>query len=245
MIRRALAARGPAQDEYFRWRGGEVTRIEGLTDAVFGFAITLLVVSLEVPPSFDRLKQAMGGVLGFAISFVLLISVWHEHYQFFRRYGLQDKTTTYLNYFLLFVILVYVYPLKFLFAVLAAFYTGHGFDSGVIRPEQMPQLMVIFSLGFTAVNAVFLLLNLHAYRRRADLELDEVELVTNREGIVGNLAQVGVGLTSIVIATVLHSGLFAGLIYMMMAPLMAFMGARFGKQRRIVAERVASAAQPR
>lgn len=37
----------------FRWRGREISRIEGLSDAVFGFAITLLVVSLEVPKPAD------------------------------------------------------------------------------------------------------------------------------------------------------------------------------------------------
>ena len=32
----------------FLWRGGEVSRLEGFTDAVFAFAVTLLVESLEV-----------------------------------------------------------------------------------------------------------------------------------------------------------------------------------------------------
>jgi len=38
----------------FRWRGGEITRLEGFTDAVFAFAVTLLVVSLEVPHTFEN-----------------------------------------------------------------------------------------------------------------------------------------------------------------------------------------------
>ena len=38
-----------------RLRGREVSRIEGLSDAVFGFEITFLVVSLEVPNTFDEL----------------------------------------------------------------------------------------------------------------------------------------------------------------------------------------------
>jgi uncharacterized membrane protein len=38
-----------------RLSGREVSRIEGLSDAVFGFEITLLVVSLEVPNTFDEL----------------------------------------------------------------------------------------------------------------------------------------------------------------------------------------------
>jgi len=35
-----------------------VLRIEGLADAVFGFALTLLVVSLEVPNTFDESCRA-------------------------------------------------------------------------------------------------------------------------------------------------------------------------------------------
>ena len=65
-------------------------RIEGFADAVFGFALTLLVVSLEVPNTFDELLATMRGFFAFAISGSLLYSVWFDHYRFFRRYGLQD-----------------------------------------------------------------------------------------------------------------------------------------------------------
>ena len=42
----------PKREEHFRWRGREVSRVEGFTDAVFAFAVTLLVVALEVPHTF-------------------------------------------------------------------------------------------------------------------------------------------------------------------------------------------------
>lgn len=80
-------------DSCFRLRGEDVWRVEGFSDAVFAFAVTLLVVSLEVPKTFDELLDTMRGFLAFAISFVLLLSVWYEHYKFFRRYGLRDTPT--------------------------------------------------------------------------------------------------------------------------------------------------------
>src|SRR6185295_14776646 len=98
-----------------RWRGHEVSRLEGFSDTVFAFALTLLVVALEVPHSYDKLMELMKGFPAFACSFALLIWIWSEHNTFFRRYGLQDAWTITLNAVLLFLVLFYVYPLKFMF----------------------------------------------------------------------------------------------------------------------------------
>src|SRR5437588_10764843 len=112
MIRRALinrsSARGGRDKEGFRLRGHDVSRIEGFSDAVFGFALTLLVVSLQVPKTYDDLLTTMRGFLGFAICFCLLSLVWYDHYIFFRQYGLHDTWTVVLNLVLLFVVMFYV-----------------------------------------------------------------------------------------------------------------------------------------
>ena len=72
VLRRWLAQRGTDGEEGFSWRGQEVLRIEGFADAVFGFALTLLVVSLEVPNNFDELLSTMQGFFAFALSGWLL-----------------------------------------------------------------------------------------------------------------------------------------------------------------------------
>src|SRR4030095_8730845 len=144
----------------FRWRSHEVSRIEGLSDAVFGFAITLLVVSLEVPKTFAELSQLMNGFGAFAISFTLLFLVWVNQHKFFRRYGLQDATIVWISAAIRFLVLFYVYPLKFLFAFLVDRFTG---GNGEIRlpngnveemiqnDSQMGTLMLIFGIGYFAV----------------------------------------------------------------------------------------------
>jgi hypothetical protein len=44
MIREKLIDRSIGDNQKFRWRSHEISRIEGLSDAVFAFAVTLLVV---------------------------------------------------------------------------------------------------------------------------------------------------------------------------------------------------------
>ena len=74
-------------------RRHEVSRLEAFSDAAFAFALTLLVVSLDVPKSYDELMRTMRGFPSFACCFALLVWIWHEHNMFFRRYGLQDGWT--------------------------------------------------------------------------------------------------------------------------------------------------------
>src|SRR6266404_7036039 len=176
-MRERMKDKGVGERAGFRWRGREISRIEGLSDAVFGFAITLLVVSLEVPKTFNELEETMKGFAAFAISFVLLFQVWYYQYLFFRRYALQDMTTMLLNAALLFIVLFYVYPLKFVFSLLVNELMGihpeiklpDGTVEPMINPEQSGTLIIIYGLGFVAVFLMFTLLYAHAYRRRAKL----------------------------------------------------------------------------
>lgn len=191
MVRKKLVEKAVGRTGDFRWRSQEITRIEGFSDAVFAFAVTLLVVSLEVPRTFDELAGAMQGFIAFALGSALLFVIWYNQYKFFRRYGMQDVLTITLNGALLFVVLFFVYPLKFLFTWLIKSFTGadttvhlaNGSIEKAIRPEQTGSLMLIYGLGYVAVFCIFVLLHLHAYRRRKELELSPVETFDTQTAI--------------------------------------------------------------
>src|SRR5207247_9998688 len=109
----------------FRKRGHEVTRVEAMSDVIFGFSISLLVVSLEAPKTYGQMIEMLHGFLPFAVCFWIFVDIWFEHHHFFRRYALQDKPTMFLNTCLLFVILFYVYPLKYMFTLSIQNFMGH------------------------------------------------------------------------------------------------------------------------
>ncbi|HEV7745732.1 MAG TPA: TMEM175 family protein [Pyrinomonadaceae bacterium] len=251
MIREKLMEKNIGRPGNFRWRGHEISRIEGLSDAVFAFAITLLVVSLEVPKTFDELAATMHGFGAFLVSFILLFFVWFTQYKFFRRYGLQDTTTVVLNAALLFVVLFYVYPLKFLFSFLVNRFTGghnevHLANGNVVpmigSPEQMASLMTIFSLGYLAVFGVFVLLYSHAYRKRDVLELNELEQFDTRESILEALLNCGIAVISLLVVLIggpERAGL-GGIAYMLTAFVMTLNGMIMGKRRRRLEQRLQS-----
>jgi uncharacterized membrane protein len=242
VLRRRLVQRRIGGEEGFSWRGEDVLRIEGLADAVFGFALTLLVVSLEVPNTFDELLATMRGFFAFAISGWLLYTVWFDHYMFFRRYGLQDNVTLHLSSVLLFVVLFYVYPLKFLFTALMdellGFRTQVGPSTGAtveeIKPGQWPLLVVLFGVGFVVVQLVFFLLYWRAYALRDILKLDAYEASITRQEIQGYLLLAGIGLSSIAIALLggEEASSWAGWVYLLSWPLMTIHGYIMARRRR-------------
>ena len=212
-------------------RRAETSRLEGFSDAVFAFALTLLVVSLEVPSSYDQLVHTLRSFVAFAPSFAALIWIWYLHREFFRRYGLGDGPMVVLNALLLFVVLLYVYPLKFL----ATLVFGQLFDPASTAPieaGQLSQLIVIYGTGYVAVFVVFLLMYLYALRKQHVLHLTRLDLFDARYAIEADVINIGTGLGSIALALLGAPPLVAGLFYFVLGPLRAVHGARSGRHRR-------------
>jgi len=220
-------------DTSFTWRGGEVSRLEGFSDAVFGFALTLLVVSMEVPRTFDQLVHAMKGFFGFAFCFVMLLGVWEKHYRFFRRFGLQDGWTMTLNGLVLFVVVFYVYPLKFLSTLMFAGLVGEPGDA-TMRTEDNPLLLAIYGCGFATIFALYAALYLYAYRRRSELSMSPLEVALTRNEILRNGLMAGLGLVSVSLAELLPPRLagLSGFVYFCIGIIEAWHGAAAGRLRR-------------
>ena len=201
-------------------RGREVSRIEGFSDAVFGFALTLLVVSLEVPDNIDGLKQTLRGFIPFAATFTLMCWIWFEHYAFFRKFEAEDPVSILLNCVLLFLVLFFVYPLKFVFSLVipALMRTGPPIS---MSAQDGRLMMWVYSAGFVAMMLVFALLYWNQYRRRTAFGLSPEQAFTARTGAQTHLLSVGVGLLSIVMAlTVPIEWIWtAGVIYGIQGPL--------------------------
>lgn len=227
-------------------RRHEISRLEAFSDAAFAFALTLLVVSLDVPRSYGELMILLKGFLSFACCFALLVWIWHEHNVFFRRYGLQGGLTVFLNGVLLFVVLFYVYPLKFMFDSMFAQMLPGAFP-GLQRMTlgQLRTASTVYGLGFVVLFVMFALLYAHAYTKRRELGLDALETFDVKWLGGSHLVSAGVGLL-VAIAAILLPLRFTALspvCFVLMGPAHYYYANRMEKARLAVAARQKPAAE--
>jgi len=234
----------PRREQYFRWRGNEISRVEGFTDAVFAFAVTLLVVALEVPHSFEGLLNVVRGFPAFVICFALLMQFWNAHYKYHRRYGLDDAFSRIFTQAILVLVLFFVYPLKFLFTSLTVQLFGlHMEDAPHLEAiGEIQTVYLIYGAGFAGTRALYAALYVHAWRKRADLGLDEVETLHTRATLIEHLIYVFVCLLSILLAFAGTSDSLPGYIYFLLSPLLAWNGWFHGRKVRVLMQARTAAA---
>ncbi len=169
-------------NKHLQVRGTEIQRIEALSDAVFAFSVSLLIMSLEVPKTFAELQHTIRDIPPFLATFSLVFLFWYQQNAYFRRYGLQSRRVILLNLALLAWLLVYIFPLKFLFTILLSWFTGVNYFSEVAAAGDMvlaeadfPRLVVFFSAGYCILWLLFFLLYRHAWQQRILLKLSGYE----------------------------------------------------------------------
>ncbi len=221
MIRKFFFANHGGSGSQAARRNNEVQRIETFSDGVFAFAVTLLIVSLEVPHSFEELITTMRGFFGFGISFFLLVFIWKEQHRFFRLYGLDDSVTLNLNITLLFIVLFYVYPLKFLFSLFFGnMIYGVNKSPFYITGHQIPALMMIYALGFSVIYLLFFLMYLHARKKSEVLGMTPRERFDCGSTMYRMIIMTGTGICSLTVASMLKDDFagLAGYIYFLIWP---------------------------
>jgi uncharacterized membrane protein len=226
MLRQHATSVKRKSKDRIEWRNHEVLRIEAFSDAVFAFAITLLIVSLEVPKSFHELVENLKGFIPFAICFTLIFQVWYTQNIFFRRFGLHDYWTVILNAMLIFTVLFFVYPLKFLYTALITTTVN-------ITVKEFQQLFYIYSGGFAIIYFLFAIMYWHAFRNNHEhIGLTQTEIFEAKTECYQQLIMVFVALCSILLATIGGRMLMlAGFIYVMIGPLIAILHSRRAKIR--------------
>ena len=139
-------------------------RIDNFVDSAFAFAVTLLVISTGEPPSdLDGLKSALWRVPGFAMGFALVAMFWWTH-RSYSRVRPDGAVPLLISLAVVFVILVYVYPLRLFSDVFVSFVRGEVQQgNGPMRSVSlMRDLYLIYGAGFAALSALYLFAFSHA-----------------------------------------------------------------------------------
>src|SRR5438034_3245421 len=153
----------------FRLRGMEITRLETFIDAVFAFAITMLVIAAQqVPDDIKTLLAAFKNVPAFVASIIVLGIFWRGHWLWSRRYGLEDGISIVISWAMIVTILIYMYPLKAIFSYMWFLLSGGrvGHTLGPHSESQVRALFAVFALGFTPTAVEVVLLTLRAWQLR-------------------------------------------------------------------------------
>lgn len=202
----------------YRLRGESMTRIEVFSDAAFAFAVTMLVISLStIPQNYHELLTALQRIPSFAASFAVMMLIWITHRRWSQRFGLDDGISTFLTLALIFVVLVYVYPLKLIMDLMFYAFSQSWFpaDFQVSSTAEVAVLLAIFSVGFFLIALIQFGLYLRAASKVDDLCLNQLEQLLIRKELLLWAAQAVMGLLVAMIALIFKSslGYLAGLTY--------------------------------
>lgn len=184
-------------------------RIEALSDAIFAFAATLMVVSFGLGSDLTVFKVELSQFVSFGISFFVLIMIWKIHYDFFRRTDYMDNWLITLNSILLFVVLYFVFPLKSL--------VGAILQQKPMETENTANMYIMYGMGFFLLFLCVSLMYLRAYRKSEGTEKQNILLKKSGHfGVFAFVAFISIFLSVLKIG--FQYGL-PGMVYFLLGPL--------------------------
>ncbi|MGQ0590088.1 MAG: TMEM175 family protein [Sphingosinicella sp.] len=183
------------------------SRLDNFTDAAFAFAVTLLVIGgSEAPSDYAMLSAAVAEVPAFAIGFAIIAMFWFAHVRWRGFRGEGDWLSVLLSVLLVFLVLIYVQPLRAMARSFSSFLGG----GGTPFVGDLGDLFFIYGLGFVAMAATTAALFREA-RRNPELDAG------NRHAAQGEtriwLILVATGLVSVLLSRFEATENFAPLAY--------------------------------
>jgi uncharacterized membrane protein len=144
-----------------------MSRLEGFSDGIFGFAVTLLILELKVPQVgendsgfalWSAFLQLWPSFLALVLSFVTVLIMWMNHHVIFNYVRGADARFTFANGFLLLLIMMVPFPTALM--------------SEYLERAQGSVACAIYSGFFVLMNIAYNLLWHSAARKRRLLKHD-------------------------------------------------------------------------
>jgi len=222
-------------EKYFSLRGLETTRVDTFIDAAFAFATTMLVISIgNIPKNISELLYAFKGIPSFLASFISVVFIWLGHRKWSRRYGLENGFTIAISFALVFVLMIYVYPLRLVFSALFAWISQGYFPSefSIATAGELPKLFIFYGLGFGAISSLLGMLFLHAYNSRKIISLNRIEILLTKYELISWFTMSATAILSAFFAIVMpiKIGVYAGFVYTILPVVMPTIAIQYGKK---------------
>lgn len=195
-------------------RPAETKRLDAFVDAAFAFAVSLLIIAGGEPPrNFADLLEALGRIPSFAMGFALIVMFWLGHRTYGRLVPNRDGLSVVLSLAIVFMALIYVFPLRMLTDAAAHFLSGGLLPGGgqIGTYGDLAGVYTVYGLGFAVLGALYFLLYRHAVSKADALgvETQDREAAASWSGVWAVI--VVSGIVSALIAQLFALRLFPGL----------------------------------
>lgn len=139
-------------------------RLDAFVDAAFAFAVTLLVAGGGDPPStLGEMRAMLLNAPAYGASFALIVMFWLSYRDLGRLWPLRDGLSTALSLAVVFVVLLYVFPLRLMMSSAL-----HALSGGVLPGGDLGQgtddlrfLYVAYGAGGMVLSLLFAALYRH------------------------------------------------------------------------------------
>ena len=196
-------------------------RLDAFVDSAFAFAVTILVVGTTgAMNSYDGLMATFAQVPAFALSLFIIVSFWWAHRQFSLIVQRGDKVNDALSMLIMFVILIYVFPVSFLMRALMHWVSDAALPGNGLLPFQVRSIYLTFGAGFAILSGAYAIMYYRAANVRGKMRVPKIFRAAAWRASVWWATCAATALLSMLIS---YYGDLEGLIWMPLVPYFGFL----------------------